>query len=103
MVHRWLAMTRNESFGLVLSRYRDAGPGFDVLRILLAMAIFVGHAKWAAGLSGMAIETVAQQAARAVHDVAAVTVNPGVWSGLTKPLKLALVPMFFALSGFLVM
>jgi peptidoglycan/LPS O-acetylase OafA/YrhL len=105
MVHRWLNMARNESFGGVLSRYRDAGPGFDALRILLALAIFYGHTKWVAGLSGMAIEPVAQQAAIAANPAAAVVAeagNAGGWQGLTKPLKLALVPMFFALSGFLV-
>jgi peptidoglycan/LPS O-acetylase OafA/YrhL len=108
MMHRWLNMAPNERFGAVLDRYRGAGPGFDVLRIVLAFAIFYGHAKWAAGLSGMEITQVAAQATAATHGAGlpgAVAAGGEVqgWTGFTKPLKLALVPMFFSLSGFLVM
>lgn len=106
MLYQWLKMHPGDTFDTVLARYRGSGPGFDVLRILLAMVIFAGHAKWAAGLAGMAIEHVANEANLTAHHTVTATVG-GVlqvtaWSGLGKPIKLALVPMFFALSGFLV-
>lgn len=105
MLHQWLRMLPSDSFDTVLKRYRGIGPGFDFLRIFLALVIFVGHAKWIAGLNGMAIDNVAHQASLAAAHTAGLDglwhVTP--WAGLGRPFKLALVPMFFALSGFLVM
>ena len=96
MLRRYLGLEPGATFGSAMARYRGIGPGFDVLRILLALAIFYGHTKWAAGESGMAMPRVLDEAA-----------GQGVqaldeWLGATRPLKLALVPMFFALSGYLV-
>jgi peptidoglycan/LPS O-acetylase OafA/YrhL len=90
----------------VLNRYKGNGPGFDVLRILLALVIFAGHARWASGLAGMAIDQVANKARLTAHHTVATTVggvlHVSAWTGPGRPIKLALVPMFFALSGFLV-
>ena len=106
MLDRWLKMQPGDTFASVLLRYRGNGPGFDYLRIVLALVIFAGHAKWAAGLAGMAIDQVVRKAEMTASHVVTATVD-GVlqvtaWSGAGKPIKLALVPMFFALSGFLV-
>src|SRR3990167_9230531 len=106
LFYPWLQMSPSDSFDSVLKRYRGVGPGFDFLRIFLALVIFVGHAKWLAGLSGMAMETVAHQASLAASHAAGLdggVLHVTPWTGLGRPFKLALVPMFFALSGFLVM
>ncbi len=95
-----LELHPGDTFEAVLRRYRDVGPGFDLLRMVLALLIFVGHAKWASGLSGMDLQQVASQAA---HTAGAGVLQVTAWSGWSKPVKLALVPMFFSLSGFLVM
>ena len=106
MLDKWLKMQPGDTFDSVLQRYRGAGPGFDVLRILLAMIIFAGHARWASGLAGMAIEQVANKARLTAHHTVVTTVggvlHVSAWTGPGRPIKLALVPMFFALSGFLV-
>lgn len=65
------------TFGDQLQRYRGLGPGFDFLRIGLASLIVVIHSYWLAGSTGI----------RGTH----------LWF-----LEYALVPMFFALSGFLI-
>ena len=41
--------SESQTFGAILDKHRGVGPGFDLLRILLAVAILYGHAKWAAG------------------------------------------------------
>ena len=65
------------SMGQVLSKYRGLGPGFDFLRIALAVSIVGFHAF---ELSG----------------------NMWIMETPAWYLEYALVPMFFALSGFLV-
>ena len=85
---------RRKSFKEVLDAHRGVGPGFDLLRILLALAIFYGHAKWASG-HGSA------EALR--HSLSArVSLEAGGWEGWRRPLLTSYVPAFFALSGFLV-
>ncbi len=65
------------TLGARLEHYRGLGPGFDFLRIGLACAIVVFHAYWLSG------DTYLR--------------TTGFWFG-----EYALVPMFFALSGFLI-
>lgn len=93
-----------KTFGAILDENRGIGPGFDILRILLAAAIFYGHAKWLAG-TGIELPD-ATAVAHAPLDTATAVVTQdagGSWFGWKRPLHVALVPMFFALSGFLVM
>lgn len=105
-VYQYLRFEANEAVGTILDRYRGVGPGFDLLRIILAIAIFYGHTRWIAGESGMALQNVANLAAHGGDRVATaatqLTAPAREWLGITRPLKLAMVPMFFALSGFLV-
>ncbi len=79
------------SFGEVLDQQRGMSAGFDVLRWGLALLIFYGHCKWLAGSGAISIpvEAGASMAERG-------------WEGWRRPLQVSLVPMFFALSGFLV-
>jgi peptidoglycan/LPS O-acetylase OafA/YrhL len=65
--------------GQIMERYRGAGPGFDTLRIALSVTILVYHAK---------------QIALGRHD--------DNYPAVIFPILLALVPVFFCLSGFLV-
>lgn len=99
-----LKFARGEPIGAVLARHRGVGPGFDLLRILLAIVIFYGHTRWIAGTGGMSLDTVAQVAAQTSLNggLGATTGVAQEWSGITRPLWLGLVPAFFALSGFLV-
>jgi peptidoglycan/LPS O-acetylase OafA/YrhL len=83
----------SKTFGDVLDANRGVGPGFDLLRILLAFAIFYGHAKWVAGTGAITLGPDATETARMVH---------GGWEGWKRPILYSFVPAFFALSGFLV-
>jgi peptidoglycan/LPS O-acetylase OafA/YrhL len=65
--------------GQIMDRHRGAGPGFDTLRIALSLTILVYHAK---------------QIVLGRH--------PDNYPVAFIPLILALVPIFFCLSGFLV-
>lgn len=103
-IYDWLKFKPGESFGSVLDRYRGVGPGYDLLRIGLALFIFAMHAKWLSGVTGMDMTHVAQMG----HDLGAgsssrPTRPVAMYQGPLRSVKLALVPMFFALSGFLVM
>jgi len=89
MLNRVLGFRAGESFGEILRRNRGMGPGFDLLRILLASLLFLGHCRWQIGEPSLGYASGSPAAAQ--------------WIGITKPLKLAIVPAFFALSGFLVM
>jgi len=67
------------SVGDVMRANGGAGPGFDLLRLLLALAIFFSHSFFTSqGDDG------------------------SLWLSPARPLLMALVPMFFGLSGFLV-
>ncbi len=68
-----------KSFGEVLAGYQGLAPGFNFLRLALALTIVFYH----------------------------VVIADGYWDAGTGPLSLwffeySLVPMFFALSGFLI-
>src|SRR5579871_6738921 len=66
----------------IMDRHHGAGPGFGALRLWLALAVLL------------------------VHSVTVTQYDTGLpqrlWSGPARPLLLAILPMFFALSGFLV-
>lgn len=96
-INRLLGIDERESVGAVLARHRGIGPGFDLLRIVLAAYIFYGHALWIAGSTG------GVAAAANAPIVAGVAGGGTVFSGWTRPFHVAAVPIFFALSGFLVM
>lgn len=66
----------------IMDRNGGAGPGFGALRLSLALAVLFVHSL-----------TVAQ------YDVG---LPQRVWSGPLRPVLLAILPMFFALSGFLI-
>ena len=75
------AMNANKtiSVGDVMRANGGAGPGFDLLRLLLALAIFSSHSFFTSqGDDG------------------------SLWLSPARPLLMAMVPMFFGLSGFLV-
>ena len=91
-----IAHHSRQTIGSVLDRQKGFGAGFDVLRWLLAFVIFYGHCKWLAG-AGVPKAAVAD----AVQAVTSLTERG--WSGYRRPFQVSLVPMFFALSGFLVM
>lgn len=99
MIDRILGIGKGETVADVLGRHRGIGPGFDLLRIALALYIFYGHTLWIAGGSA-SVEGVA--AFGAATATAADTVTNGGFSGWTRPFHVAAVPVFFALSGFLV-
>lgn len=72
-------------FATIQDRMQSAGgvmTGFDYLRIGLSIAVLVWHS---IGLSVSSVE----------HDIA-------MWSGPFRFLQAAIIPLFFALSGFLV-
>jgi peptidoglycan/LPS O-acetylase OafA/YrhL len=80
-----------ETIGQALDRQKGFATGFDVLRWALAFLIFYGHCK---GLASTASPKI-------VNTVVSTLTDRG-WSGFRRPYQVALVPMFFALSGFLV-
>ena len=86
-----LKVGARRSFGEILDGQKGLSAGFDVLRWGLALLIFYGHCKWLAGTGAVSVpvEVVTDLAERG-------------WSGWRRPFQVSLVPMFFALSGFLV-
>ncbi len=85
------------TIGQRLDQNRGIGLGFDALRILLAVAIFYGHSLWVAGGNASMSHDLVR-----FHAASGGQMDGGGWSGPKRPLHVALVPMFFALSGFLV-
>ena len=71
------------NFGPILARTGGIGRGFDTLRIVLSLSIVVMHS------FGVALGAERADAL--------------TWSGVMGPACAALLPMFFGLSGFLVM
>lgn len=103
---------RNRSFGEILDLNRGAGLGFDALRLGLALFIMLSHVSGLLGHGGLkteilnAIFGIDGETAKAIAATTQGTVTnsgaPKGLKGLGRPITLALVPMFFALSGFLV-
>ena len=84
-----------ESIFDVLTRRKGITNGFDALRIVLSITILSIHVRVLAGVPGFG-----QLFTAAIEDRNPVN-TLGAFS-YTKPISLALVPAFFALSGFLV-
>ena len=82
----------NQTLGGAMDRHGGSGPGFDFLRLALALAILYSHSFLAtgskAGLANAVVNTVTGTDSSSY-------VHPEV-------VRLLLVPMFFAVSGFLV-
>jgi peptidoglycan/LPS O-acetylase OafA/YrhL len=107
---------RGATFKSILDENGGAGLGFDILRLALATLILLVHSSWIAGTSGVTTSILnfifhinpetAPGLAQATMTVnhAAITGNPNVHqlAGLGRPITLSYLPMFFALSGFLV-
>ncbi len=103
----------------VLNKHGGAGPGFDLLRLALALAILLSHLASVGGTRGIIPSTINAFLHLFGHgtispsDVAPVDIlvpkhapkipDMGLeYMGLSRPIVLTHVPMFFALSGFLV-
>jgi peptidoglycan/LPS O-acetylase OafA/YrhL len=108
-----------KNFGQILRDHNGAGPGFDFLRLALALAILLAHLAPIGvtrgiigevanvflnllGYSTMPPLNVGPALIQGTTHAPAVP-NMGLnQMGITKPIVLSHVPMFFALSGFLV-
>jgi peptidoglycan/LPS O-acetylase OafA/YrhL len=119
MVRSELEQLVRETFGDILKRHGGAGPGFDLLRLALAIAILLSHLAVIGDTRGIFAEIAdlflrlighapmlpheAVQVAAPVHQHPPAIPDMGLSRmGLTRPIVLTHVPMFFALSGFLV-
>jgi peptidoglycan/LPS O-acetylase OafA/YrhL len=81
----------HRTVGNELNKYAGVGPGFDLLRIGLALLIFHLHTRW-----------IAQSTDRKMVTQIITGTGEVIWQGWTPPRSVALLQMFFALSGFLV-
>jgi peptidoglycan/LPS O-acetylase OafA/YrhL len=83
-----------KTIGGIIEENNGVGPGFDVLRIALASAVLSFHV------------TIMTHVGAHIHLDAPVEFTANgqkpIWTGFTRPILVSLVPMFFALSGFLV-
>ncbi len=108
---------RGATFKTILDDNGGAGLGFDLLRLALATLILLTHCSWIVGTSGVTTsilnfifhidsETGSRlaQAAISAEGPATAGAVPSVHllTGLGRPITLSYLPMFFALSGFLV-
>lgn len=96
-----------KTFGIILKDHNDIGPGFDLLRLGLAVAILVSHCSAVGGTRGIVpslIDIFMNLIGRAHAEGAAPVISEGVRHGIPwmRPIVVSHVPMFFALSGFLV-
>jgi peptidoglycan/LPS O-acetylase OafA/YrhL len=106
---------RGKSFGAILDMNRGAGLGFDLLRLGLAVTILLSHTSGITGHGGVTTSLLNMIFHINPHTAAALASTSGIHSasvpgeagvkpltGLGRPFTLSHVPMFFALSGFLV-
>ena len=106
-----------KTIGEVLDRNKGAGLGFDLLRLGLAASIVFSHASSISGHSGITTAIIqffldllpfGRASAEVMHTTAATAPQGGndpAMAGLHgwgRPVTLSHIPMFFALSGFLV-
>lgn len=116
MLHRMLAaplrslkLSPQKTFGFILGANNGLGPGFDILRLGLAVAILVAHAARLAGTRGpipslldLILDIVGHAHAQTPNIKAAVQDTISNGTSWLRPIVITHVPMFFALSGFLV-
>jgi peptidoglycan/LPS O-acetylase OafA/YrhL len=101
---------RGATFQTILDDNGGAGRGFDVLRLALAILILLTHCSWIVGTSGVMtsiLNSIFHIHPEAVSKLAQATTTVGdptvhQLTGLGRPITLSYLPMFFALSGFLV-
>ena len=104
---------QGKSFGTILDENRGMGLGFDYLRLGLALLILLSHTSGIIGTSGamsallssifhIDADTASKMAAVNMAGVAADDRVEHALTGLGRPVTLSYLPMFFALSGFLV-
>jgi peptidoglycan/LPS O-acetylase OafA/YrhL len=102
---------RGSTFKVILDDTGGTGMGFDLLRLVLSILILLTHTSWIVGTSGLTTSILnsifhlnPQAASALVHATATTDTDPTVHqlTGLGRPIVLAYLPMFFALSGFLV-
>ena len=101
---------RGQSFAHILDINRGAGRGFDLLRLLLAIAILLSHSSSIVGTNGVAnqiLNWLFQIPPETAARIAIATKSTDFGearqlTGIARPLTLSYLPMFFALSGFLV-
>lgn len=102
-VMRRFGVEPNETMADVMARHRGMGPGFDFIRIGRSSLIFYIHCQWLAGSTAVdpvaAVNAVGQAAVHAAPATAAAGNFHFDWQ---RPIHDMLVPMFFAVSGFLV-
>jgi peptidoglycan/LPS O-acetylase OafA/YrhL len=82
----------DNTIATALARHRGEGPGFGLMRLTLATLIFFVHAR---SLAALAVAVPGQDTKAALAGLVG-------WTGPTRPFYVAMVPMFFTLSGFLV-
>jgi peptidoglycan/LPS O-acetylase OafA/YrhL len=101
---------RGATFKAILDECGGAGRGFDILRLTLSILILLSHCSWIVGTSGVsasilnAIFHLSPQTVARLAQTTATVSDPKVHQlvGLSRPITLSYLPMFFALSGFLV-
>ncbi|QQV78039.1 acyltransferase [Sphingomonas aliaeris] len=111
-----LSNFRGKSFKDILDLNRGMGLGFDVIRLGLAVLILLSHTSGIIGTNGTITaimnwifqidgDSAAKIASAATINATAVATpghEPYGLTGLGRPITLSYLPMFFALSGFLV-
>lgn len=101
---------RGATFQTILDDNGGAGMGFDLLRLALAILILLTHCSWITGTSGLTtsiLNSIFHLSPETITRVTQATTTVGdptvhQLTGLGRPITLSYLPMFFALSGFLV-
>jgi peptidoglycan/LPS O-acetylase OafA/YrhL len=86
----FIRFRQSRTFGSILGERKGEGPGFAILRVGLAVGIFLMHSR------------MLSTAGNVVPIVGPAVDGHAAWSGPMRPVYVVLVPAFFALSGFLV-
>src|SRR5262249_53687635 len=101
---------RGATFQTILDDNGGAGMGFDLLRLALAILILLIHCSWIVGTGGVttsilnSIFHLSPEAVSRMTQATTTATDPTVHqlTGLGRPITMSYLPMFFALSGFLV-
>jgi peptidoglycan/LPS O-acetylase OafA/YrhL len=100
MLDRLADVRAGDTVAAILDRNKGVGPSFDHLRLLLASLVLIGHAHWTSGAPSF--DTFLSESNSALR-VATAGVAMPQFVGYVKAIDRALLPAFFALSGFLVL